>query len=236
MAKLRRALTWSPIRIEISSDSLARLQQVGKCKLYDGDAKELENIVNGYICRADLEERWANSKHTESYLKTLQTNTKTLIKEIEDVFFEDIMLGLSNNRFTAKFTVLHEVFVDRKSNLEFLSQLHSFNSACEKARKALQDAKFSSSQGRRQADRFIRLFNDVGRIYEDAGGTPTAYWSDHDRDNEPAEQEGSAFTDFVHELLALCPTDHQPTSKKALAARIRRWRKDRPAAQKRSAD
>lgn len=236
MAKLRHAIVKPPSWIEITSDDLVRLQHAGKCNLDDGDAKELEKIVNGYMKMTDLEEKRANSRDAERYLQKLQTKTKALIKDIEDVFFQHPKLGLSDNRFTAKYMVLHEVFVDRKSNGEFLGQLHLFNSACEKARETFQDAKLSSAKGRRQSEWLVRLFNDVGRIYEAAGGTATAYWSEHDRNDDTGGQEGSAFTEFTWELLTHCHKQFRPKTKRALAASVIRWRKDRLAAQKRTAD
>ncbi len=240
MAKLGRGITSGLPWIKITSEVLARLQQGGKRHLDDADAEKLEEIVNRYLRMKAMEESHPDSTDAERYLDTLQNSAKKLIKNIEAARIEITAVAAPNKRRTAKYFALQDVFFAKadcenakEGQAQFLSQLRLFNSACDKARKAVQDAKLSSARGRRPSVWLIGLLDGVGQIYEAASGTPTAYWSDHNRGDEPGGQEGSAFTDFVHELMALCAEEYQPSSKKALAASIRRWRRDRLAAQKR---
>ncbi len=240
MAKLGRGITSGLPWIEITSEVLARLQQVGKRHLDDADAEKLEEIVNRYLRMKAMEESHPDSTDAERYLDTLQKHTKALIKGFEAARIETTSVAAPDKGRTARYFAVQDVFFAqadcenaKEGEAQFLSQLRLFNSACEKAHEAVQDAKLSSAKGRRQPVWLISLLDGVGQIYEAAGGTPTAYWSDHDRGDEPGGQEGSAFTDFVHELMALCAEEYQPSSKNALAASIKRWRRDRLAAQKR---
>jgi hypothetical protein len=230
MAKLGRGITSGLPWIKITSDDLARLQKVGKRQLADADAEKLEEIVNRYVQMKAMEESHPDSKKADDYLKTLQNPAKKLIKNIEAARIEITAVEAPDKDLAGRYFALQDVFFAKadcenakEGEAQFLNQLRLFNLACEKAREAVQDAKLSSV--RRPDVWFISLFDDAGRVYEAAGGTPTAYWSNHDSGDEKCAprhapgHDGSAFTDFVHELLSLCPKKYRPTSKKALGTR-----------------
>ena len=227
--------------VEISNEDFAALQQISGLQFPKSFKVKFEENIYFYIFKVAIDSSSADTREIIRFLQSISNRARAFIDVIEKVDSEIDYVG--------KYQALGWIFSgkDGKSTKNQDALINEMKAVLQSSDRYIASIKenHGGSPGRNPSALNI-LFLQTGVLFEQAGGTATAYWSEHDRDGKSGGQEGSVFVDFVYALIELIPSEYRPKaekgpgkgadlSRKALAARITRWREDTLAAQKRAA-
>ena len=220
----------------ISDEDFNSLRNVSDLNIPRRFKKKFEENIDFYM---DFVEAGANRPDKSVVLKYLYSLNKRL-HELSDIIKKSELYKRSKEAtsFSAECQALWMVFdyMDLDTPIErdaLIDQLNAMSNASDRVIAEIK-ADHPGSPGRNPPDLLYQFFDLMGKLFEQSGGTATAYWSEHDRGDEEGAHEGSAFVDFMQAVFEFMPPEYRPAkTKRALAAHIRRWREDRLAAQKR---
>ncbi len=218
--------------VEISDENFAALQQISGLQFPKSFKAKFEENIYFYIFKVAIDSSSADTREIIRFLQSISNRARAFIDVIEKVDSEIDYVG--------KYQALGWIFSgkDGKSTKNQDALINEMKAVLQSSERYIASVKeeHRGSSGRNPSA-LNQFFSQTGNLFEQAGGTATAYQSTYDR--------YSAFTDFIHAIIELMPPEIRPKaekgpgkgaglSKKALAARIKRWRKDTLAAQKRA--
>ena len=232
MAKFGMGVARGIPNVKISDEDFAALQQISGLQFPKSVKGKIEENIYTYIIKIVADPSRADTKEIIRFLQSVGSRARAFVDVIEKVDPEKDYVG--------KYQALGWVFKGKdgkstKNRNALIDQMKEVSLATDREIASIQ--KHAGSRGRNPSALNL-FFSQAGNLFEQAGGTATAYQSAYDR--------YSAFTDFIHAIIELMPPENRPKaekgsgkgaelSKKALAARIKRWREDTLAAQKRGA-